>query len=119
MGITFKQKAKMTSYTYLFKFIIIGDEFGSASLKHNEDTLKLQIWDTAGQESFRSITRSYFRGAIGALLAFDLTCRESFTNIANWIEEIQECASSNLVIVLIGNKCDLSNEREIDIEEAE
>ena len=88
----------MTSYTYLFKFIIIGDsnvgksclmlqftdnkfkqdndptigvEFGSASIKHNESTLKLQIWDTAGQESFRSITRSYFRGAIGALLVFD------------------------------------------------
>jgi Ras-related protein Rab-2A len=136
----------MSSYTYLFKFIIVGDsnvgksclmlqftdnkfksdndptigvEFGSASIKHNESTLRLQIWDTAGQESFRSITRSYFRGAIGALLVFDLTSRESFTNLANWVEEIQMCASTNLVIILIGNKCDMTTQQEITIEEAE
>ena len=136
----------MTSYNYQFKFIIIGDsnvgksslmlqftdnkfksdndptigvEFGSASIKYNENQLKLQIWDTAGQESFRSITRSYFRGAIGALLAFDLTCRDSFTNLANWVDEIQMCASSNLVIVQVGNKSDLVSEASIEVEEAE
>lgn len=136
----------MTSYNYQFKFIIIGDsnvgksslmlqftdnkfksdndptigvEFGSASIKYNDKQLKLQIWDTAGQESFRSITRSYFRGAIGALLAFDLTCRDSFTNLANWVDEIQMCASSNLVIVQVGNKSDLVSEASIEVDEAE
>lgn len=92
----------------------IGVEFGSAAIEHNSQTLKLQIWDTAGQESFRSITRSYFRGAIGALLVFDLTNRESFTNLTNWIEEIQMCSSGNLAMVLVGNKSDLVKDNEID-----
>ena len=135
----------MSAYAYLFKFIIIGDsnvgksclmirftdekfkhdndptigvEFGSKSTTINEQNLKLQIWDTAGQESFRSITRSYFRGAIGAMLVFDITNRESFQNIENWVEETRTCASSNIVIIIIGNKSDLSATREVTAEEA-
>lgn len=96
----------------------IGVEFGSRSTTINGKNLKLQIWDTAGQESFRSITRSYFRGAIGSLLVFDLTDRESFNNLSSWVEETRTCASSNIVIIMIGNKCDLTDQRKISTEEA-
>eukprot|EP00331_Platyophrya_macrostoma_P032407 CAMPEP_0176455248 /NCGR_PEP_ID=MMETSP0127-20121128/30496_1 /TAXON_ID=938130 /ORGANISM="Platyophrya macrostoma, Strain WH" /LENGTH=143 /DNA_ID=CAMNT_0017844813 /DNA_START=208 /DNA_END=639 /DNA_ORIENTATION=+ len=67
----------------------------------------MQIWDTAGQESFRSITRSYYRGSIGALLVYDISRRETFENLAKWLT------------ILIGNKSDLTNEREVSYEEGE
>jgi small GTP-binding protein len=66
--------------------------------------LKLQIWDTAGQESFRSITRSYYRGAAGALLVYDITRRDTFNHLANWLKDCREYANSNMAIMLIGNK---------------
>ncbi len=71
--------------------------------------IKLQIWDTAGQESFRSITRSYYRGAAGALLVYDITRRETFTQLAKWLSEARENAHENMVIMLIGNKVDLES----------
>lgn len=134
------------SYSYLFKYIIIGDtavgkscillqftdkrfqptheltigvEFGSRTLTIGEMTLKLQIWDTAGQESFRSMTRSYYRGACGALLVFDLTRRESFNGLKKWLDEARRNAIPNLVIILIGNKCDLDQKRAVAKEEGE
>ena len=100
----------------------IGVEFGSKTIASKGKTITLQIWDTvvqikkAGQESFRSITRSYFRGqilitrAIGALLTFDITSRESFDAINGFVEETAASASTNLVIVLDGNKSDLAAE---------
>jgi len=79
--------------------------------------VKLQIWDTAGQESFRSITRSYYRGAAGALLVYDITRRETFTQLEKWLTEARENASQNMVIMLIGNKLDLEHKRAVSTEE--
>ena len=70
-------------------------------------SIKLQIWDTAGQESFRSITRSYYRGAICAMLVYDITRRDTFQNIVRWLEEMLEHAYAKMTIVLVGNKKDL------------
>ncbi|KAA3675165.1 Ras-related protein Rab-2A [Paragonimus westermani] len=81
--------------------------------------IKLQIWDTAGQESFRSITRSYYRGAAGALLVYDITRRETFTHLASWLEDARQHSSSNMVIMLIGNKSDLESRRDVQKEEGE
>ena len=68
--------------------------------------MKLQIWDTAGQESFRSITKAYYRGAICALLVYDCTRRSSFDNLVRWLEEMFENGSARMMIVLVGNKID-------------
>jgi len=81
--------------------------------------IKLQIWDTAGQESFRSITRSYYRGAAGALLVYDITRRETFTHLTSWLEESRQHASPNMTIMLIGNKCDDEEKRAVTFEEGE
>mmetsp|Transcript_2203 Transcript_2203/g.3669 ORF Transcript_2203/g.3669 Transcript_2203/m.3669 type:complete len:216 (+) Transcript_2203:244-891(+) len=134
------------SFAYLFKYIIIGDtsvgksclllqftdkrfqpvhdltigvEFG-ARLIHvgeNNTPIKLQIWDTAGQESFRSITRSYYRGAAGALLVYDITRRETFNNLTRWLEESKQNANANMVVLLVGNKLDLEARRAVSYEE--
>ena len=69
--------------------------------------IKLQIWDTAGQESFRSITRSYYRGAAGALLVYDITRRETFSHLSRWLEEARQNSGGDMSIMLIGNKADL------------
>merc|ERR1711920_497659 len=78
--------------------------------------IKLQIWDTAGQESFRSITRSYYRGASGALMVYDISRRDTFNHLSRWLEEVRSNANANLVIMLIGNKADLDR-REVSFEE--
>jgi len=81
--------------------------------------IKLQIWDTAGQEAFRSITRSYYRGAAGALLVYDITRRETFNHLTTWLEDARQHSNSNMVIMLIGNKSDLESRREVKKEEGE
>ncbi|KXZ54215.1 RABB1 protein [Gonium pectorale] len=81
--------------------------------------IKLQIWDTAGQESFRSITRSYYRGAAGALLVYDITRRETFNHLASWLEDARQHANPNMTIMLIGNKSDLTHRRAVTTEEGE
>uniref|UniRef100_A0A8C3HFD8 RAB2B, member RAS onco family n=1 Tax=Chrysemys picta bellii TaxID=8478 RepID=A0A8C3HFD8_CHRPI len=81
--------------------------------------IKLQIWDTAGQESFRSITRSYYRGAAGALLVYDITRRETFNHLTSWLEDARQHSSSNMVIMLIGNKSDLESRRDVQKAEGE
>lgn len=132
------------SYAYLFKYIIIGDtgvgksclllqftdkrfqpvhdltigvEFGARMITIRNKPIKLQIWDTAGQESFRSITRSYYRGAAGALLVYDITRRETFTHLSTWLEDARQHANPNMTIMLIGNKCDLAHRRAVTTEE--
>ncbi|KAI9122613.1 hypothetical protein QN277_009910 [Acacia crassicarpa] len=134
------------SYAYLFKYIIIGDtgvgksclllqftdkrfqpvhdltigvEFGARMITIDNKPIKLQIWDTAGQESFRSITRSYYRGAAGALLVYDITRRETFNHLASWLEDARQHANANMTIMLIGNKCDLAHRRAVSTEEGE
>ncbi|KAL7671085.1 hypothetical protein ACOME3_005998 [Neoechinorhynchus agilis] len=85
----------------------------------DNESIKLQIWDTAGQESFRSITRSYYRGAAGALLVYDITRRDTFEHLINWLEDARQ-HSCVMVIMLIGNKSDLSaSRREVKREEGE
>jgi Ras-related protein Rab-2A len=134
------------AYAYLFKYIIIGDtgvgksclllqftdkrfqpvhdltigvEFGARMITIDGKQIKLQIWDTAGQESFRSITRSYYRGAAGALLVYDITQRHTFNHLTSWLEDARQHSTSNMVIMLIGNKCDLFARREVQKEEGE
>ncbi|XP_008940794.1 PREDICTED: putative Rab-43-like protein ENSP00000330714 [Merops nubicus] len=81
--------------------------------------VQLQIWDTAGQERFRTITQSYYRSANGAILAYDISKRGSFLAIPRWIEDVRKYAGSNIVQLLIGNKSDLSDLREVQLEEAQ
>ncbi|VDL61241.1 unnamed protein product [Hymenolepis diminuta] len=130
------------SYDYLLKFLIIGNastgktcilrrfiddsfkedtlhtigvEFGTKIIQVGGEYLKLQIWDTAGQERFQCVTRSYYRGAAGALVVYDISCRESFNRVADWISSVRELAKPELAIVLVGNKSDLAAEhREVD-----
>ena len=99
--------------------LTIGVEFGSRTVSAKDQFIKLQIWDTAGQESFRSITRSYYRGSIGALLVYDITRRDSFDNLVRWLEEMRENAYSKMQIILVGNKVDLEAEREVSFEEGQ
>src|SRR5690606_10000321 len=73
----------------------------------------------AGQEAFRSITRSYYRGAAGALLVYDITRRETFNHLTTWLEDARQHSNSSMVIMLIGNKCDLDSRREVRKEEGE
>merc|ERR1712232_1477489 len=96
--------------------ITIGVEFGARVIPVEDTQIKLQIWDTAGQECFRSITRSYYSGAIGALLVYDISRRDSFKHCTRWLEEVRAQASSDMPVMLIGNKCDLPN-REVSYEE--
>ena len=97
----------------------IGIDFKLRQLEVDGRHVKLQIWDTAGQESFRSITRSYYRGAAGALLVYDITRRETFNHLTRWLEEARQNANSNMVIMLIGNKSDLDHRRAVSTEEGE
>mmetsp|Transcript_3886 Transcript_3886/g.5435 ORF Transcript_3886/g.5435 Transcript_3886/m.5435 type:complete len:204 (+) Transcript_3886:3089-3700(+) len=99
--------------------LTIGVEFGSRTITHEGKQIKLQIWDTAGQEKFRSITRSYYRGTCGALLVYDITRRETFDHIAEWLEDCKKYANPNIVMMLIGNKCDLEEKRAVPRAEGE
>ncbi|KAJ3424570.1 ras-related protein rab-2-a [Anaeramoeba flamelloides] len=132
------------SFDYLFKFVLIGDsavgksclllqftdqrfqathdltigvEFGSRVIEVDGVSIKLKIWDTAGQETFRSITRSYYRGAASAILVYDVTRRDTFDQLESWIEDARQNASENTQIIIVGNKIDLENKREVSEEE--
>ncbi|KRX11096.1 P-loop containing nucleoside triphosphate hydrolase [Pseudocohnilembus persalinus] len=135
------------SYDYLFKYIIIGDsgvgksslllrfmndkfneqheitvgvEFGSKTIvSQDQREIKLQIWDTAGQEDFMSITRSYYRSSAGALVVYDVTRKETFKNVMTWLEEARSNGNPNMTYILIGNKSDLESEREVSYQEGE
>ncbi|KAB7502873.1 Ras-related protein Rab-4B, partial [Armadillidium nasatum] len=96
----------------------IGVEFGSKIVNVGGKYVKLQIWDTAGQERFRSVTRSYYRGAAGALLVYDITSRESYNALSNWLSDARTLASPNIVILNVGNKKDLEGERQVTFMEA-
>ena len=89
----------------------IGVEFKSFPCKCGEDWVKLDIWDTAGQEKFRAISKAYFRNSVGAVLVFSLTDKNSFDSLSQWISDLQTLSSPNCVILLIGNKSDLDNQR--------
>ncbi|CAL9048110.1 ras-related protein Rab11D [Musa acuminata AAA Group] len=121
-------------YDYLFKLVLIGDsgvgksnllsrftrnefnleskstigvEFATRSITVDTKVLKAQIWDTAGQERYRAITSAYYRGAVGALLVYDVTRRPTFENVSRWLKELRDHTDPNIVVMLIGNKSDL------------
>ncbi|CAA2963702.1 ras-related protein RABA2a-like [Olea europaea var. sylvestris] len=133
-------------YDYLFKAVLIGDsgvgksnllsrftrnefcleskstigvEFATRTLKVEGRTVKAQIWDTAGQERYRAITSAYYRGALGALLVYDVTKPTTFENVSRWLKELRDHADSNIVIMLIGNKTDLKHLRAVATEDAQ
>ncbi|KAF6158686.1 hypothetical protein GIB67_040200 [Kingdonia uniflora] len=96
----------------------IGVEFQTRTLAIDHKTIKAQIWDTAGQERYRAVTSAYYRGAVGALLVYDITKRQSFDHVARWLEELRGHADKNIVIMLIGNKSDLGTLRTVPTEDA-
>jgi len=125
---------------YIFKYIVIGDsgvgksclllqftdkrfhphhdltigvEFGTRTVEIDNQQVKLQVWDTAGQESFRSITRAYYRGTAVCLLVYDVCRRETFNHLQTWLEEVHRHSNPTVEIVLIGNKKDLGPKREV------
>ncbi|KAJ4978282.1 hypothetical protein NE237_009062 [Protea cynaroides] len=132
-------------YDYLFKIVLIGDsgvgksnilsrftrnefcleskstigvEFATRTLEIDGKTVKAQIWDTAGQERYRAITSAYYRGAVGALLVYDMTKTQTFDNVQRWLRELRDHADSNIVIMLAGNKSDLKHLRAVQEEDA-
>lgn len=133
-----------SQYNYLFKFVIVGDsgvgksclalnftenkprrahkvtvacEFSSTMVEIQKKMIKLQLWDTAGQENFKSITRTYYKGSVAAIIVYDITSRKSFDNLENWINDVKEIAHDNVSLALVGNKIDLEREREVSYQE--
>ncbi|CDS07587.1 hypothetical protein LRAMOSA01536 [Lichtheimia ramosa] len=132
-------------YDYLFKLVLIGDsgvgksnllsrfttnefnleskstigvEFATKNIQIDNHTIKAQIWDTSGQERYRAITGAYYRGAVGALVVYDITRQQSFQNVMHWLKELRDHASTEIVIMLIGNKVDLAEtSRAVSIDE--
>ncbi|XP_021288489.1 LOW QUALITY PROTEIN: UDP-glycosyltransferase 79B2 [Herrania umbratica] len=132
-------------YDYLFKVVLIGDsgvgksnllsrftrnefsleskstigvEFATRSIRVDDKIVKAQIWDTAGQERYRAITSAYYRGAVGALLVYDVTRHVTFENVERWLKELRDHTDSNIVIMLVGNKADLRHLRAVSTEDA-
>jgi len=133
-------------YDYLFKVVLIGDsgvgksnlltrftrdefkadskstigvEFATQTIQVDKKTIKAQIWDTAGQERYRAITSAYYRGAVGALLVYDVTKQATFESVKTmWLDELKQNADANIIIMLVGNKKDLSHIRDVTTEEA-
>ncbi|CAL9049903.1 ras-related protein RIC2-like [Musa acuminata AAA Group] len=133
-------------YDYLFKVVLIGDsgvgksnllsrftrnefsleskstigvEFATRSLTVDGKVVKAQIWDTAGQERYRAITSAYYRGAIGALLVYDVTRHATFENVERWLKELRGHTDPNIVVMLIGNKSDLRHLVAVPTEDGE
>lgn len=96
----------------------IGVEFATRSIQVDSKTIKAQIWDTAGQERYRAITSAYYRGAVGALLVYDISKHQTYENVTRWLKELRDHADANIVIMLVGNKSDLRHLRAVPTEEA-
>jgi len=97
----------------------IGIDFKIKRVTIGDKRLKLQIWDTAGQERYRTITTSYYRGSQGILLVYDITDKNSFSSIRNWVSQIKQHADANVVKILIGNKSDMQISRQVSYAEGE
>ncbi|XP_028780341.1 ras-related protein RABA1f-like [Neltuma alba] len=132
-------------YDYLFKVVLIGDsgvgksnllsrftknefsreskstigvEFATRSISVDDKVVKAQIWDTAGQERYRAITSAYYRGAVGALLVYDVTRHVTFENVERWLKELRGHTDANIVVMLVGNKADLRHLRAVSVDDA-
>ena len=99
--------------------ITIGVEFGTKTVLIDWTKVNLQVWDTAGQELYRSIARSYYRGAAIALVVYDITRRETFLNVESWVKECQAHGSAAMQFTLVGNKTDLDKHRQVSRQEGE
>ena len=133
-------------YDYLLKYIIIGDvnvgktnlllryahgqfrsdynttvgvEFGAKNEIIGDKIYRIQVYDTAGSENFRSITRTYYKSSVCAIIVYDITNRESFNNVNVWVEDCKNETAKTIQIVLVGNKTDLEDKRQVDTEEGE
>lgn len=96
----------------------IGVEFATKTVTVDDKHIKAQIWDTAGQERYRAITSTYYRGAVGALMVYDITNAETFKNLDKWLNEVKEHAPTHVIVMLVGNKLDLDFRRQVTKDEA-
>uniref|UniRef100_A0A672S6U1 Ras-related protein Rab-25 n=1 Tax=Sinocyclocheilus grahami TaxID=75366 RepID=A0A672S6U1_SINGR len=96
----------------------IGVEFSTRTVQLNGLTIKAQIWDTAGLERYRAITSAYYRGAVGALLVYDISKHLTYESAERWLKELYDHADPHIVVMLVGNKTDLSAERTVPTEDA-
>eukprot|EP00826_Nyctotherus_ovalis_P038852 TRINITY_DN3672_c0_g1_i5.p1 TRINITY_DN3672_c0_g1~~TRINITY_DN3672_c0_g1_i5.p1 ORF type:complete len:179 (-),score=37.09 TRINITY_DN3672_c0_g1_i5:288-824(-) len=96
----------------------LGVEFSMSSFHKNGKAIRIQIWDTSGQEIYKSMTKNYFKGAHGAIVVYDITKHSTFESVRSWLKDISETADLGPVILMIGNKCDLTNLREVQQDEA-
>jgi len=94
----------------------IGVEFATKTVEYNDKLIKAQIWDTAGQERYRAITSAYYRGSVGALIVYDITKISSFKGVEKWLNEVREHVSTNIQIMMVGNKADLKHLREVSVD---
>ncbi|KAL6181154.1 hypothetical protein ACLB2K_047809 [Fragaria x ananassa] len=97
----------------------IGIDFLSKTMYLEDRTVRLQLWDTAGQERFRSLIPSYIRDSSVAVIVYDVASRQSFLNTSKWIDEVRTERGSDVIVVLVGNKTDLADKRQVSVEEAE
>ena len=95
----------------------VGVEFGTKNIEVDNNKIKLQIWDTAGQERYRAITSSYYKGAKGAILVYDITRKSTFENIDKWIPDLKKNGDDDIIMILVGNKSDLEDQRQVSEEE--
>ncbi|XP_030632824.1 ras-related protein Rab-43 isoform X3 [Chanos chanos] len=134
------------SYDFVFKIVLVGDvgvgktcvvqrfktgifierqgntigvDFTMKTIDIQGKRVKLQIWDTAGQERFRTITQSYYRSTNGAIITYDITKKASFLSVPKWMEDVKKYGGSNIVPLLVGNKSDLAEMREVPFEDAQ
>lgn len=96
----------------------IGVDFKVLTFEREGKVVKLQLWDTAGQDRFKTITHTYYRGAHGVMLVFDITNRESFEHVTTWLEEFHQFGGRDIPMVLVGNKCDLIDKAVVSFDEA-
>ena len=97
----------------------VGVEFGSRQFNIEGHVVKAQICDTAGQERYKAITSAYYKGAKGAFVVYDITRKESFENVSKWAEQLKSTADKNLTIIIVGNKTDLEDQRQVTSEEGQ
>ena len=97
----------------------VGVEFGSKLFDLNGHKIKAQIWDTAGQEKYKSITGAYFKGSKGALVVYDITQKSTYESLEKWINDLKSAGDPKITIILIGNKSDLEENRQVSKEQGE
>ena len=97
----------------------IGVDFTSKPIKVNDKNIKLQIWDTAGQERYRSMVKNYYRGAIGVIIIYDITKKDSFLHVSSWLKDAKSLTREDSSIFLVGNKKDLKSLRQVKVKDGE